>query len=81
MNPFEKYRSLILESDFKINVSFNYIDILNFTKIINIEEKEVILEQDKKIIKITGSNIRVVRMLKDELLLTGTIKKITLGSD
>ncbi len=81
MNPFEKYRSLILESDFKINVSFNYIDILNFTKIINIEEKEVILEQDKKIIKIIGSNIRVVRMLKDELLLTGTIKKITLGSD
>ena len=81
MNPFEKYRSLILESDFKINVSFNYIDILNFTKIINIEEKEVILEQDKKIIKIIGSNIRVVRMLKDELLLTGIIKKITLGSD
>ncbi len=81
MNPFEKYRSLILESDFKINVSFNYIDILNFTKIINIEEKEVILEQNKKIIKIIGSNIRVVRMLKDELLLTGTIKKITLGSD
>lgn len=81
MNSLEKYRSFILESNFKINVSFNYIDILNFDKILTLEEKEIIIEKDKKIIKIEGNNLRVNRMLEDELLLTGKIKKLTMGNN
>lgn len=81
LNPFEKYRSFILEDNFKINTSFNYIDIVNFTKIISLEEKEAIIEKDGKLIKIKGNNMRVARMLEDELLLIGEVKKVILGSD
>lgn len=73
------FRKYIQEEDFKITLSFNYINILNYTEIINIDEKEVIIKYKNRLIKILGNKLTIRKMLSDELLIIGDIYKISLG--
>ena len=75
MKLFNNIRNLINENEFKIIIDNNYIDIINFSKIINITDNLVKIKQNK-IINIYGKNLRVSKMLDDELLIMGNINKI-----
>lgn len=75
MKLFNNIRNLINENEFKIIIDNNYIDIINFSKIINITDNLVKIKQNK-IINIYGKNLKVSKMLDDELLIMGNINKI-----
>lgn len=75
MKLFNNIRNFINENEFKIIIDNNYIDIINFSKIINITDNLVKIKQNK-IINIYGKNLRVSKMLDDELLIMGNINKI-----
>jgi hypothetical protein len=71
----------VLEENFKIQVGTTYVDIVNYTKIRKIEEKEIVVETDFKVIRVIGNNLAIQKLLQDEIFISGTILKIDLGSD
>ena len=75
MKLFNNIRNFINENEFKIIIDNNYIDIINFSKIINITDSLVKIKQNKNI-NIYGKNLKVSKMLDDELLIMGNINKI-----
>ncbi len=62
--------------DYRISILKNGIHVLNYTSIVDITTDEAIIKINKKIVKIHGSNIRLIRLDKKELLLNGIIKKV-----
>lgn len=81
MELYNKIRSYILEEEFKIQLGSHYINIVNYTKIRKIEQKEIVIEVSAKVIRIIGSSLAIQKLLEDEILITGNIYKLDLGSD
>lgn len=81
MELYNKIRSYILEEEFKIQLGSHYINIVNYTKIRKIEQKEIVIEVASKVIRIIGSSLAIQKLLEDEILITGNIYKLDLGSD
>lgn len=81
MKIYDKIRSYVLEEKFEIKLGAHYINIVNYIKIIKIEQKEIVIEVPLKIIRIIGSNLAIQKLLSDEILITGNIYKLDLGSD
>jgi len=70
-------KNYILEKDFKIILSNNYIDIINYLDIISIDDKNITIKSDKNI-SIKGNNLSVSKLLDNEILIIGDIEKIEL---
>lgn len=70
-------KNYILEKDFKIILSNNYIDIINYLDIISIDDKNITIKSDKNI-SIKGNNLFVSKLLDNEILIIGDIEKIEL---
>lgn len=81
MELYNKIRSYILEEKFEIRLGAHYINILNYTKIRKIEQKEIVIETPSNTVRIIGSSLAIQKLLEDEILITGNIYKIDLGSD
>jgi hypothetical protein len=81
MDIINKYRKLLLEENLKITLSYDYIDIVNYEQIVEITSTEALIQLKEGMLKITGKNMKVSKMLDQELLITGNILKVTLGSD
>lgn len=75
MKLFNDIRNIINEDNFKIIVDNKYIDIINFNKIINITDSLVTIKPNKKI-NIHGKNLKVSKLLNDEIMVIGDIIKI-----
>ncbi len=69
----------IINNEYSINIWKNYIEINNFTDLILLEDNEVIIEIDKKIIKIKGKEIYIKKLVDKEILLSGDFETINLG--
>lgn len=69
----------IINNEYSINIWKNYIEINNFTDVILLEDNEVIIEIDKKIIKIKGKEIYIKKLVDKEILLSGDFETINLG--
>ena len=70
-------KNYILEKDFKMILSNNYIDIINYLDIISIDDKNITIKSDKNI-SIKGNNLSVSKLLDNEILIIGDIEKIEL---
>ena len=55
-NMFDIIKSYFSKEEYYIILTKNYLYIKNYTKIINIEENEILLEINSKIYKIKGDN-------------------------
>ena len=75
MKLFNDIRNIINEDNFKIIIDNKYVDIINFNKIINITDSLVIIKPNKKIY-IHGKNLKVSKLLDDEIMIIGDIIKI-----
>ena len=75
MKLFNDIRNLISEDNFKIIIYDNYIDIINYSKIINISDSLLTIKSNKKIL-IYGKNLKINKLLDDELLIMGKVDKI-----
>ena len=69
----------IINNEYSINIWKNYIEINNFTDLILLEDNEVIIEINKKIIKIKGKEIYIKKLVDKEILLSGDFETINLG--
>lgn len=71
-------RILKKESNFIINIFEKGLYVYNYKKIFILNDNEVELSLIDKIINIKGTNFKIKKMLKEELLISGKITGVTL---
>ena len=77
-NMYNEFRNFILEKNLEIVIKKNTVTITNYVNVDHFEPEKIIIKCTDKIIIIKGSNLRVKRLLKDEILIIGVIKNIEL---
>jgi len=70
------FKNYILELEFKITITDNKVDILNYASIEHFDSNKIMVKYQNKLIVINGNNLVVSRLLKDEVLITGNITNI-----
>lgn len=76
MNPIESLREYVFEPNFSLTVLNEKLDIVNYKSIEHFDNNKVIIKCESVLITISGNNLVVSRLLKDEVLITGKIKNI-----
>ena len=73
-----KIINYIKDSDLKIVYCNNMVNVINYHKIIEVKDNLVILEYNSKFIYIRGNDLKLNKLLDQEILVSGTISKIEL---
>ncbi len=71
-------RILKKENNFTINIFEKGLYVYNYKKIFILDENEVELSLTDKIINIKGTNFKIKKMLKEEILISGKVNSVTL---
>ena len=72
----ENVRNYIKDLDFRFTVYLDKINIINYQKIISLEDDKILLLGGNKKITIRGKNLTLSKLLDDEVLILGEITKI-----
>lgn len=78
MHLVSNLKNIILEEDFKITYIKNKIGIINYQDITSFNSNKIIISYKDGNIFISGENLVVSKLVKDELLIEGKIEKIEL---
>lgn len=76
VDSLKKLRTQLLEEQFKMQYQNGKLDIINYKEITHFDSNKIIVSSEEGSISISGSNLVVSRLLKDELLIEGTLEKI-----
>lgn len=71
---FDRLKNYINDEAWKINISRNQVDIVNYLDIILLEEEKILVKYGEGIISVIGDRLSVNKMLDSEILITGNIK-------
>ena len=74
----EKLVNYVKDNDLKIKYSNNNLNIDNYDKILEVKSDVITISKNNSFIFIRGDNLKLSKLLDDEVLITGTIKKIEL---
>lgn len=78
MSLIKKFRSYLLEDEFSINILKGKVDIMNYTTIGQIDSNKIVIYYDGGDVTINGKELSLIKMLDDEILISGTISNIEL---
>ena len=78
MKIFDRLNNYINENNFKITIGINYVNLVNYTLVLDFNSNLVSIKYNNGIVDISGTNLVVNKMLKDEILVTGNIENIKL---
>ena len=73
-----KMLNYIRDNKLKIFLTNNSVNIVNYEKILDISDEIINIMNNNKIIKINGHNLKLNKLLDNEVLITGHINKIEL---
>lgn len=76
MGLIHKFRDYILDTELKIIMLENRVNIVNYQEIGHFDSHKIIVRHDQGSIIINGTNLVVSKLLSDEVLITGYIKNI-----
>ena len=68
--------NFLYDKSYFINIYDDYIHVFNFQELISLSDKKIILSLEKFKVEITGSNIIIKKMSKNEILIKGLINKV-----
>ena len=68
----------IKDNKFKINYVNNSVNIVNYDKILEIKNDVITIIKENKVILIKGNDLKLSKLLDNEILITGLINKIEL---
>lgn len=74
----KKIANYIEDNNFKIYYVNNSIDIINYDQILEVNSDVITITKENKKILIKGNNLRLNKLLDNEVLITGEIHKIEL---
>lgn len=72
----ETIKSYLKSENYYIILTPTSLLIKNYKKIINIEEKELMIEVASKIIKVKGNNLTLKKTIGKDLQINGTIESV-----
>jgi len=78
MSIIKNFRSYLLEDNFSINILKNKVDIINYNTIGQIDSNKIIVYYDDGMVIISGKNLSLIKMIDNELLISGLINNIEL---
>lgn len=76
MNIASGIRSYIFETDAKITITNNKLDITNYIDIGHFDSNKIIVKLNNKNIIIKGNDLVVSKLLDSEILITGEFKTL-----
>ena len=78
MKNIRKIVNYIKDSNFKINYVNNSVNVIHYDTILEVRDSVITLKKEDKIIHIKGEDLRLNKLLENEVLVTGLIKSIEL---
>ena len=72
----KKVIDYIKEPELSFKYINNTLNIVNYDKIINLDDNSIILEKNSKLLTIKGEKLVLNKLLEQEILVTGMIKSI-----
>ena len=69
-------KKVIFDKEFKVTVFQKKININNYVDILIFEENQILIKTEQCLVKIKGSNLSIIRLLENELLIEGKIKSV-----
>ncbi len=78
MNLINNLKSSLLEEDFKMQYIEKKLGIANYNDISHFDSNKIIISYKNGSVLISGGNLVVSKLIKDELLIEGNIEKIEL---
>ena len=76
MKLFNYLDRYLTDNDYKITITDNYINIINYQEILDFSNKEIAIRHANGLTIIKGNDLVVSKMMDDELLIKGDIKSI-----
>lgn len=76
MRLVDDFRNIISDSKMKIILKEDFINIVNFDRIITLENEKIIVKDESKKIKVSGKNLSIIKLLDNEILAKGCLNKI-----
>ena len=75
---FRNIREYINETELKITLLKNRVNVLNYDRIRDITDKEISLTKGNDKIKVIGNNLKLNKLLDQEVLIIGSILRVEL---
>ena len=72
----DKINNYLLDSEYKLTVFEDKIHLINYKKLLVLEDEKIVLSTNKTIVTITGEKLSLKKLLQNEILLSGVIRKI-----
>mgnify|MGYP003306946488 CR=1 FL=1 len=76
MRVFDYLDRYLVDDEYKITLTNNYLNIINYLEIMDFSNKEITIKHAHGLTIIKGNNLVVSKMMNDELLIKGEIKSI-----
>ena len=76
MSMYQELRNYINDNGLKIIYTDRYLNIINYIKIIILENDKIEILISNRILKIKGNNLKLSRIMNSELLITGKIEEL-----
>ena len=74
----KKIVNYVKDPKLKIYYLPNNVNVINYDKILEIKSDVITLIKDKKVILIKGEDLKLTKLLDNEILITGKLEKIEL---
>ncbi len=74
---FRLANNYINENNFSMIYKNNSLDVINYTKILDFSSTLISFSHKNNDYYVEGDNLVISKMMEDEILITGNIKKIT----
>ncbi len=72
----DNFKSFLFDLEEFITIYDNNLHVFNYQKLNKLSDQEIILKLQKELIIITGLNLKIKQMTKQELLIHGQILKV-----
>ena len=73
---FKKLKDYILETEFKLILLNDKVDIVNYTDIDHFDDKKIMVRYSKGLVVIKGEDLIISKLLTDEILICGKLKAL-----
>ena len=77
----KRISNYINDKEFRFTVYENKIHIMNYTRMIILEDQYISFQSTHKKITISGNHLVLNKLLENEMLITGMITKIEVAND
>lgn len=77
----DRLYNYVNDNQFRFTVYDNKFHVVNFKRILSLEDNYISVLSNTKKITITGSNFILNKLVEDEILITGNITKIEVVND